>query len=164
MMFEMLNKARREGLPAVETDIEDPEQSKIFSQYPAFMKSHHMRDFVCDTMRMAISGGIDPFDLDQMMEVDMDIMHHDATRAGCGAFHHGRRVAGTGHRGRRARRGDHHGRAGRAAGGNWAQGRRSPGGNLSWRSAVLWIRRAGGDATWRSWPRTSAPIATCCAW
>jgi chemotaxis protein MotA len=79
MMFEMLNKARREGLPAVESDIEDPEQSKIFSQYPAFMKSHHLRNFVCDTMRMAISGGIEPFDLDQMMEVDMDIMHHDAS-------------------------------------------------------------------------------------
>ena len=79
MMFEMLNKARWEGLPAVESDIEDPEQSKIFSQYPAFMKSHHLRNFVCDTMRMAISGGIDPFDLDQMMEVDMDIMHHNAT-------------------------------------------------------------------------------------
>ena len=79
MMFEMLNKARREGLPAVESDIEDPAQSKIFSAYPEFVKSHHLRDFVCDTMRMAISGGIDPFDLDQMMEVDMDIMHHDTT-------------------------------------------------------------------------------------
>ena len=79
MMFEMLNKARREGLPAVESDIEDPEQSKIFSAYPEFVKSRHLRDFVCDTMRMAISGGIDPFDLDQMMEVDMDIMHHDST-------------------------------------------------------------------------------------
>jgi chemotaxis protein MotA len=79
MMFEMLNKARREGLPAVETDIEDPEQSKIFVQYPAFMKSPHLRDFVCDTMRMAISGGIDPFDLDQMMELDMDILYHDAS-------------------------------------------------------------------------------------
>ena len=43
------------------------------------MKSQHLRNFVCDTMRMAISGGIDPFDLDQMMEVDMDIMHHDTT-------------------------------------------------------------------------------------
>ena len=38
-----------------------------------------MRDFVCDTMRMAITGGIDPFDVDQMMEVDMDVHHQGAT-------------------------------------------------------------------------------------
>ena len=39
-----------------------------------------MRDFVCDTMRMAVSGGVEPFDLDQMMELDMDVHHHDATQ------------------------------------------------------------------------------------
>ena len=59
------------------------------------MKSQHLRDFVCDTMRMAISGGIDPFDLDQMMEVDMDIMHHDTTEP-VAALHHGRCLAGLG--------------------------------------------------------------------
>ena len=39
------------------------------------MPSH----FVCDTMRMAVSGGVEVFDLDQMMEVDMDVHHHGAS-------------------------------------------------------------------------------------
>jgi chemotaxis protein MotA len=43
------------------------------------MKDHHTRDFMCDTLRMAITGGIDPFDLDQMMEVDMEVSHNEAT-------------------------------------------------------------------------------------
>ena len=78
MMYDLLNKARKEGLVALEADIEDPDKSPFFSKYPTFLKDHHIRDFVCDTMRMAISGGIEPFDLDQMIELDMEVHHHDA--------------------------------------------------------------------------------------
>lgn len=77
MMFEFLNKIRREGLLAVEMDVEKPAESKLFQQYPNFLKDHHVVDFVCDTMRMAITGGVEPFDMDQMMEADMDVQHHD---------------------------------------------------------------------------------------
>ena len=68
MMYDLLNKARKEGLVALETDVEDPEKSPIFSKSPGFTKDHHVRDFVCDTLRMAVTGGIEPFDMDQMME------------------------------------------------------------------------------------------------
>ena len=63
MMYDMLNKARRDGLVALETDIEEPDKSPVLSQYPAFLKDHHVRDFVCNTMRMAVTGGIEPFDV-----------------------------------------------------------------------------------------------------
>ena len=80
MMYDLLNKARKEGLVALESDIEEPDKSPILSKYPSFLKDHHVRDFVCDTMRMAVTGGIEPFDVDQMMEVDMDVHHHGATQ------------------------------------------------------------------------------------
>ena len=79
MMFELLTKARKEGLVAVEQDVETPAQSPIFSKYPDFVKDHHLSAFVCDTMRMAITGGVDPFDIDQMMELDMEVHHHEQT-------------------------------------------------------------------------------------
>jgi chemotaxis protein MotA len=79
MMYDLLNKARKDGLVALESDIEEPDKSPILSKYPAFLKDHHVRNFVCDTMRMAVTGGIEPFDVDQMMEADMDVHHHDAT-------------------------------------------------------------------------------------
>jgi chemotaxis protein MotA len=79
MMYELFNKARKEGLLGLEADIEDPSKSPVFSKYPAFIKDHHSRDFVCDTMRMAVTGGVDPFDLDQMMELDMDVHHHESS-------------------------------------------------------------------------------------
>jgi chemotaxis protein MotA len=80
MMYDLLNRARREGLVALESDIEEPEKSPIISKYPQFLSSHPMRAFVCDTLRTAISGGMDPFDVDQIMELDMDVHHHESTQ------------------------------------------------------------------------------------
>lgn len=80
MMFNLFNKARREGIAGIETDVEEPEKSAVFSKCPEFLKDHHARDFVCDTMRMAITGGATPFDLDQMMELDMDVHHAGANQ------------------------------------------------------------------------------------
>jgi chemotaxis protein MotA len=80
MMFDLFAKSRKEGAIAIENDVEDPEKSPIFSRYPAFLGDHHARDFVCDTMRMAITGGVNPFDVDQMMELDMDSHHHSESQ------------------------------------------------------------------------------------
>jgi chemotaxis protein MotA len=78
MMYELLQKARKEGLVALETDVEDPAKSPLFSKYKEFVANHHLRDFVCDTMRMAISGGVEVFDLDQMLDADMEVHHSSA--------------------------------------------------------------------------------------
>ncbi len=79
MMYDVCSKARKEGLMSLEADVEEPEKSPIFSKYPSFAKDHHVRDFLCDTMRMAITGA-DPFDLDQLMDLDMEVHHHSATQ------------------------------------------------------------------------------------
>jgi chemotaxis protein MotA len=79
MMYDLLNKARREGLMALESDVEEPEKSAVFSTNPAFLKDHHIRAFVCDTLRMAVSGS-EAFDLDQLMELDMEVHHHSASQ------------------------------------------------------------------------------------
>ncbi len=76
MMYEFLNKVRKEGLLAIEADVEKPNESAIFKNYPQFLGDHHALDFVCDTLRMAITGGVEPFDMDQMMELDMEVHHH----------------------------------------------------------------------------------------
>lgn len=80
MMYQFLNKVRKEGLLSVETDVEKPAQSAIFKNYPDFLNDHHARNFVCDTLRMAITGGVEPFDMDQMMELDMEVHYHDANQ------------------------------------------------------------------------------------
>ena len=79
MMYELLQKARKEGLVALENDIEDPPKSPLFSKYKDFLANHHLCDFVCDTMRMAVSGGVEVFDLDQMLDSDMEVHHQGAS-------------------------------------------------------------------------------------
>jgi len=81
MMYDMFNKIRRDGPNSVENDIEAPDKSKFFAVYPDFVKDHHLRDFVCDTMRIALMGGIEPFDVDQMIEADMDVHSHLAEQS-----------------------------------------------------------------------------------
>ena len=78
MMYQFLNKVRKDGLLSVEMDVEKPTESSIFKNYPEFLNDHHARDFVCDTLRTAITGGVEPFDMDQMMELDMEVHHHAA--------------------------------------------------------------------------------------
>src|ERR1700724_499639 len=76
MMYELFSRARKEGLMALEADSDAPDKSPVFSKYPKFLKNHHALHFVCDTIRMAAGGGVEPFDMDQMMELDMDVHHH----------------------------------------------------------------------------------------
>jgi chemotaxis protein MotA len=79
MMYELLQKARKEGLVALESDIEEPEKSPLLTKYKDFVKDHHAVAFVCDTMRMAVSGGVEVFDLDQMLDADMEVHHREAS-------------------------------------------------------------------------------------
>ena len=77
MMYDLLNKARKDGLMALESDVEEPQKSQVFSKNPAFLKNHHVCDFVCDSLRMAITG-IDAFDLAQMLDLDLEVHHQDS--------------------------------------------------------------------------------------
>jgi chemotaxis protein MotA len=76
-LYDLLNKARKDGLMALEGDVEEPDKSPIFSKAPKALKNHHARDFVCDSLRMAITG-VDAFDLDQMLDLDLEVHHHGA--------------------------------------------------------------------------------------
>jgi chemotaxis protein MotA len=79
MMYELFTRARKEGLMSLESDSDAPDKSPVFSKYPKFLKDHHALAFVCDTIRMASGGGVEPFDVDQMMELDMDVHHHETS-------------------------------------------------------------------------------------
>jgi chemotaxis protein MotA len=70
-MFDVMQKARKKGLTDLEADVEHPDKSELFKTW-----DHHLRDFVCDTLRMAMTGGPTPFELDQVMELDMEVHHH----------------------------------------------------------------------------------------
>jgi chemotaxis protein MotA len=78
MMYGLFQYARKEGLVKLEADVDEPAKSAVFSKFPKFLKNHHALHFVCDTLRTAVSGGAGHFELDQMMEMDMEVHHHES--------------------------------------------------------------------------------------
>jgi chemotaxis protein MotA len=79
MLNDLFMQARKGGLVKLEMDVEEPSKSQVFTKYPAFLKDQHALMFVCDTLRMAITGGISNMDLDQMMELDIEVHHHETS-------------------------------------------------------------------------------------
>lgn len=76
MLSDLFQHARKNGMVKLEADIEAPDKSPIFQKYPKFLKNHHAVAYLCDSLRMALSGGVTPFDIDQMMEADAEAHHH----------------------------------------------------------------------------------------
>jgi chemotaxis protein MotA len=78
LLYDILVKIRKEGVLAVEGDIEDPAKSTLFSKYPRIMSDHHMVEFITDCMRLIVGGGLDPHELESLLEYELDTHHKEA--------------------------------------------------------------------------------------
>ncbi|UCH81574.1 MAG: flagellar motor stator protein MotA [Nitrospiraceae bacterium] len=74
----VFSKMRKEGLIAIEGDIENPAESPIFSKYPSLLKNHHALNYLCDNLKVIISTNVTPHELDDVMEIEMEAYHHEA--------------------------------------------------------------------------------------
>lgn len=81
MLYQLFNKVRREGLLAIESDIEDPKKSEIYKKYPAVLADHHAMDFLNDYLRLMISGSMDANQIENLMDVELETHHHEAGQA-----------------------------------------------------------------------------------
>ncbi|MCY1259454.1 Motility protein A [compost metagenome] len=77
MLYEVLNKSRREGMMAIEADVEDPQASPIFSKYPAILKDERMTAYVCDYLRIMSSGNMAPHELDGLFDMELVSLKED---------------------------------------------------------------------------------------
>lgn len=77
MLSDVFGYARKNSLAKLEADVEEPGQSQVFSKYPKFVKDHHASHFFCDTLRLLITGGVANHDLNELMEQDIEVHHHE---------------------------------------------------------------------------------------
>ncbi|MFV3412702.1 flagellar motor stator protein MotA [Pseudomonas nitroreducens] len=77
MLYEVLNKSRREGMMAIEADVEDPAASPIFSKYPAVLKDERMTAYVCDYLRIMSSGNMAPHELEGLFDMELGSLKED---------------------------------------------------------------------------------------
>jgi chemotaxis protein MotA len=78
LLNDLFRKARREGLIAIESHVNRPQESSIFTQYPGFMHDREAVDFLCDNFKVYISTGMEPDALENLMEIDMETQGHEA--------------------------------------------------------------------------------------
>ncbi|TVS18339.1 MAG: flagellar motor stator protein MotA [Gammaproteobacteria bacterium] len=81
-MHALFAKARKEGLIGIESDIDDPENSELFRAYPGLLEDAHSLTFVQDYMRLIIGGEMDAFQLENLMDVELETHHHDVAEPG----------------------------------------------------------------------------------
>jgi chemotaxis protein MotA len=79
LLFDVLSKVRKEGLMSIEGDIEAPEESPLFSKYPAVLADHHVIEFMTDYLRLMVSGNMDAFQIENLMDNEIDTHHHEAS-------------------------------------------------------------------------------------
>ncbi len=82
LMYEIFQVTRKDGLIALESHIEHPDQSKIFTKYPHITKHHHIISFMTDTFRLIVLGGIAPHDIESLMDLDIDTHHQESMQPG----------------------------------------------------------------------------------
>ncbi|MFZ3128570.1 MAG: flagellar motor stator protein MotA, partial [Rhodoferax sp.] len=90
LMYDILQKARKEGLMAIEKDVETPEESELFKKYPAVGSDHHVVEFITDYLRMMVSGNLNAHEIESLMDSEIET-HHAEEHAAVAAL---QRVAG----------------------------------------------------------------------
>jgi len=81
LMFDIFSKARKDGLMALEVDIDAPNESPIFSKYPKILADHHVMDFISDYLRLMVGGNMNPFELENLMDIELETHHHESGQA-----------------------------------------------------------------------------------
>lgn len=78
VIYKLLNKMRRDGMLAVERDIESPEESAIFQEHPEVLEDTMMLNFIADYLRLMISGNMNPQELDELMLHEIETFEAEA--------------------------------------------------------------------------------------
>ena len=79
LLYDLLTKARKEGMMSLEGDVEEPEKSAIFGKYPNVQSDHHAIEFLTDYLRLMVGGSIkNAFELENLMDIELDTHHEEA--------------------------------------------------------------------------------------
>jgi chemotaxis protein MotA len=78
LMYDILQKARKEGLMAIENDVEDPHNSPLFQKYPVLAADHHVTEFITDYLRMMVSGNLNAHEIESLMDSEIETHHQEA--------------------------------------------------------------------------------------
>ena len=74
----IFTKMKKVGAIKMEGDFDDPEQSQVFQKFPNFLNAPVPLEFVTDSFRTIITTDIPYYDLNTLLESEIDEFHHEA--------------------------------------------------------------------------------------
>ena len=80
LLYDILVKIRKSGMLSIEADIEAPQKSKMFTDYPRILADHHMVEFITDCLRLIVGGNLDPHELESLLEYELETHHQEAAQ------------------------------------------------------------------------------------
>src|SRR5204862_2631570 len=72
LLFLLTKTMKSKGVIALESHIENPHESSIFTRFPKIGKDHFAIDFICDTLRMMTMNLEDPHQVEDAMEKQLE--------------------------------------------------------------------------------------------
>jgi len=78
LLYEILGKVRKEGLMSIERDVENPAESALFTKYGKVNADHHLVEFMTDYLRLMVSGNMNAFEIENLMDHEIETHHHEA--------------------------------------------------------------------------------------
>lgn len=78
LLFGILTKIRKEGMVSIERDVDKPEESALFTQYPEILADHHIVEFMTDYLRLMVSGNLSAHEIESVMDAEIETHHHEA--------------------------------------------------------------------------------------
>jgi chemotaxis protein MotA len=78
LLYEILAKARKEGLMSIEGDVESPQESALFKKFPNILADHHLVEFITDYLRMMVSGNMNAHEIENLMDGEIETHHQEA--------------------------------------------------------------------------------------
>ncbi len=78
LLYDILQKARKEGLMSIESDVEQPDQSPVFSNYKNIQADHHLVEFITDYLRMMVSGNLNAHEIENLIDSEIETHHQEA--------------------------------------------------------------------------------------
>lgn len=78
LLYEIFNKARKNGLMAIEEDVETPEASEIFNRFPRVTMEPHLLIFICDYLRIMAAGNLSAIELESLMDQEIETALHES--------------------------------------------------------------------------------------
>ena len=78
LLYEILAKARKEGLMSIEADVENPHDSPLFKKFPNIAGDHHLVEFITDYLRMMVSGNMNSHEIENLMDSEIETHHQEA--------------------------------------------------------------------------------------